>query len=53
MTIKARGVHPKMRAHGLKVKTAHAHLTKTVPNFTRLAPAQRMQAVQDHIRRTT
>ncbi len=44
-----KALHPKMVAHGQKVKAAHAHLS-TLPGFTALAPKVRMQVIQAHIR---
>lgn len=43
-------LHPKMVAHGLKVKAAHAHLARTVPQFNQMPAPQRMKAIQQHIR---
>lgn len=48
----AKAMHPAMVAHGRKVKAAHAHLAATSPRFRQALPAQRMQMVQNHIRRT-
>lgn len=45
-------LHPKMAAHGMKVKAAHAHLSANMPKFKTFSPAKRMAAVQAHIRRT-
>lgn len=45
-----RTLHPKLAAHGLKVKAAHAHLTATVPGFHKQPAPLRMKAVQAHIR---
>lgn len=45
-------MHPAMVAHGQKVKATHAHLAATSPRFRQALPAQRMQMVQNHIRRT-
>lgn len=45
-------LHPKMVAHGMRVKAAHAHLSAKVPGFKTMPAKQRMQAVQAHIRRT-
>lgn len=48
----AKAIHPKMAAHGMKVKAAHAHLSANMPKFKTFSPAKRMAAVQAHIRRT-
>lgn len=47
----AKAIHPKMAAHGAKVKAAHAHLSANMPKFKTFSPAKRMAAVQAHIRR--
>lgn len=44
-------LHPALKAHGQKVAAAHAHLAKT-PGFAQRPAAQRMRAIQAHIRRT-
>lgn len=46
-----RALHPKLAAHGAKVKAAHAHLTATKPGFAKLPPADRFKSVQAHIRK--
>lgn len=46
-----RVLHPKLAAHGQKVKAAHAHLTANMPGFNALPKAPRMAAVQAHIRK--
>lgn len=44
-------LHPKLAAHGQKVKAAHAHLTVNQPGFTALPMPSKMKAVQAHIRK--
>lgn len=44
-------LHPSLKAHGQKVKTAHAQLSAKMPHFRQMSPTQQMQAVQRHIRR--
>jgi hypothetical protein len=46
-----RTLHPKLQAHGQKVKAAHAHLSKTVPGFRAQPFHQQARAVQAHIRK--
>jgi hypothetical protein len=48
-----RQLHPKMKAHGQKVKAAHAHLSATTPGFNQLPAKQRFRQVQAHIRRSS
>lgn len=43
-------LHPKLAAHGQKVKNAHAHLAATVPGFASQPMPVKMKAVQAHIR---
>lgn len=45
-----RVLHPKLAAHGQKVKAAHAHLSATVPGFRAQPMTVKMRAVQQHIR---
>ena len=45
-----RQLHPKMVAHGQRVKEAHAHLSKAIPGFRQLPPRQQMMATQEHVR---
>lgn len=45
-------LHPKLAAHGVKVKAAHAHLSSTVPGFRVQPKAVKMKAIQAHIRGT-
>jgi hypothetical protein len=47
----AKTLHPKLQAHGAKVKAAHAHLSKTVPGFRAQPPAEQFRQVQAHVRR--
>lgn len=47
-----RTLHPALKAHGQKVKAAHAHLSKTDPNFRSQPFTERAKAVQAHIRKT-
>lgn len=44
-------LHPKLAAHGQKVKAAHAHLTANQPGFTALPMHHKMRAVQAHIKK--
>ena len=48
-----RPLHPKLAAHGLKVKRAHAHLLANKPGYAKLQMAQRMTHIQAHIRQTS
>lgn len=43
-------LHPKLAAHGQKVKEAHAHLAANVPGFKAQPMPVKMRAVQNHIR---
>lgn len=43
-------LHPKLAAHGLKVKAAHVHLGATMPGFKALPMPEKMRAVQAHIK---
>lgn len=45
-----RVLHPALKAHGAKVKAAHAHLTATSPSFRGLPMPHKMRAVQAHIK---
>lgn len=42
-------LHPKLVAHGLKVKAAHAHLTQTVPGFRQLPGREQIRRTQAHV----
>lgn len=42
-------LHPVLQARSAAVKTAHAHLSKTVPNFRAQAPREQFKAVQAHV----
>jgi hypothetical protein len=46
-----RQLHPAMKARAAAVKQAHAHLTKTVPGFSRLHPHDRARMVHAHVDR--
>lgn len=46
-----RVLHPKLAAHGQKVKNAHAHLGANMPGFKALPMPERMKAVQAHIKK--
>jgi hypothetical protein len=48
-----RPLHPKLVAHGQKVKAAHAHLSATMPGYRTLGGPARCQAIQNHIRGTS
>lgn len=43
-------LHPAVKAHGAKVKAAHAHLARTVPGFRQKPMAEQFRATQAHIR---
>ena len=45
-------MHPTMRRRAQLVKEAHAHLSATVPSFSKMAGPDRMRAVQTHVRLT-
>lgn len=47
----ARVLHPKLAAHGQKVKAAHAHLSRTQPGFRSQPMRHQMSQVQAHIRK--
>jgi hypothetical protein len=47
-----RVLHPKLAAHGQKVKAGHAHLVANVPGFIKLPAPVRLKLVQAHIRGT-
>jgi len=47
-----RVLHPKLAAHGQKVKAAHAHLSRTQPGFRAQPMRHQMAQVQAHIRRS-
>lgn len=48
-----RKLHPALAQRAAHVKAAHAHLKATIPNFHKLPAAQRMTAVQQHVRTMT
>lgn len=48
-----RTLHPALAARATQVKAAHAHLSKTVPGFTKQSMRDQMKAHQNHIRRTS
>lgn len=47
----AKTLHPALKAHGLKVKAAHATLSATIPGFRMKPPHEQFKAVQLHIKR--
>lgn len=42
-------LHPALQKRAIAVKTAHAHLVKTVPGFASRHPHERVKAVHAHI----
>lgn len=44
-------LHPKLAAHGQKVKAAHNYLSTTVPGFKAMPMPHKMRAVQAHIKK--
>lgn len=47
-----RVLHPKLAQRAAAVKVAHAHLSRNMPGFNTLKPAQRFTHVQAHIRKS-
>ena len=45
-----RQLPPALKQRAQMVKEAHAHLTKAIPNFSKLPATQRMAATQHHVR---
>lgn len=46
-------LHPALVARAAAVKTAHAHLSKTVPGFTAKPGREQIARVQAHVTKTT
>lgn len=47
----ARPLHPKLAERAQAVKSAHAHLSSTVPGFRSQPPREQFRQVQAHVKR--